>query len=202
MPLDFVLSDAPLAFRSAENITLDDAAALLDITPISQNDLNAHKAAEIAKNPPHPLLAHRILIEQLLSTGLICFAAFGIVSLGWMINQATTNPTGNTVLFVAIGCVVEFVLAAACLRLANAKLRGPAVWYEMPGPINHVPTPIATLAWQLHRLVPEARFVIGTLIQDQVSLDPYLIMEHGWDRLVLGIWDEHGVIRVAEHAEH
>jgi hypothetical protein len=30
---------------------------------------------------------------------------------------------------------------------------------------------------------------LGELIQDRITLDPYLVAEYGEDRAVLGIWD-------------
>jgi hypothetical protein len=61
-----------------------------------------------------------------------------------------------------------------------------------------VPEPIAAIALSLHRETPGSSLILGELIEDEVVLDPYLLLERDGEIVCLGIWDEGCIIACAE----
>jgi len=96
----------------------------------------------------------------------------------------TLLGTGLAGLFVAIAMTPAFV-----------RVKGPAEWKERLEPrLRDVPSSIRVKALLLKREVPQMRFFVGELFQQQTKLDPYLVAEYQGERLVLGIWDGEQVI--------
>jgi hypothetical protein len=60
-----------------------------------------------------------------------------------------------------------------------------------------VPMRIARLARDLHREAPGSAMILGELLQQQVVLDPYLLIVYGNERICLGIWDGRRIIAAA-----
>lgn len=79
-------------------------------------------------------------------------------------------------------------------------IKGPAQWRErviFDLREHQAPAAIREAALRLQDRLPEIRLVVGELVQDRVTLDPYLLAEHGDARAVLGIWDGDQVIACA-----
>ncbi len=57
-----------------------------------------------------------------------------------------------------------------------------------------VPPRIASLARDLQGEAPGSALILGELLQQEVVLDPYLLLECGGERVCLGIWDDHRII--------
>ena len=63
-----------------------------------------------------------------------------------------------------------------------------------------VPSRIALLARELWREAPGSILVLGELLQQEVVLDPYLLLERDEERVCLGIWDGRRIIAAAAGA--
>jgi hypothetical protein len=63
-----------------------------------------------------------------------------------------------------------------------------------------VPLPIARLGRDLQREAAGSSLVLGELLQEEVVLDPYLLLRCGGERVCLGIWDERRIIAAAAAA--
>src|SRR5262249_42052567 len=94
-----------------------------------------------------------------------------------------------------IGLVLAVMLAGVVLAHSTIPVRGPAVWQERAiNNLDSVHAAVRVSAQRLQERLPGVRFRLGELIQDRVTLDPYLLVEYGTERAVLGIWDEDGLI--------
>ena len=64
-----------------------------------------------------------------------------------------------------------------------------------------MPLRIALLARDLRREAPGSILVLGELVQQEVVLDPYLLLERDGERVCLGIWDGRRIIAAAATRE-
>jgi hypothetical protein len=60
-----------------------------------------------------------------------------------------------------------------------------------------VPLGIARLARALQSEADGSELVLGELLQEQVVLDPYLLLRYRGERICLGVWDGRRVITAA-----
>jgi lysylphosphatidylglycerol synthetase-like protein (DUF2156 family) len=60
-----------------------------------------------------------------------------------------------------------------------------------------VPLGIARLAHELQRQADGSELILGELLQEQVELDPYLVLRYRGERACLGIWDGRRVLAAA-----
>jgi hypothetical protein len=59
-----------------------------------------------------------------------------------------------------------------------------------------VPLPIARLSRVLQRQAVGSETVLGELLQEEVVLDPYLLLTRGEERVCLGIWDGRRIVAI------
>ncbi len=190
MPLDdlsgrghsFLLTDAP-AWG-----TLTGALANLGITPISLDELDRHRLAQVRAHPASFLYRHRWIAP------LLTVSSFGV-------SVAGAAVVGTSVAAVSV-ILAGMLPALAGIILASRKVRGEAYWverrlFERDLALAKVPPAIGRIARTVKREFPPARLILGELRQDTVVLDPYLIAECGDERVVLGIWDGDQVIACA-----
>lgn len=177
---------------------LADVARSLGITPVPLDVLEAHKKAEVAKHPvswfyKHPTIATfgpAVLTGFLFSSAMLLFLSIAASSL-----RVTLLPL--IPLSIGMLCTAGIVLYRCIMTFSG--LNGPAYWIEKYGLSDDVPTEIAHMARQIRRVLPGSYPMVGELRQDQVVLDPYLVMCLDDQRIVLGIWDDKGIIQQAEH---
>jgi hypothetical protein len=60
-----------------------------------------------------------------------------------------------------------------------------------------VPLGIVRLARELQGEAEGSELILGELLQEQVELDPYLVLRYRGERVCLGIWDRGRVIAAA-----
>ena len=152
------------------------ALAASGLRPVDPVLLEHHKAEQVRQHPASWVYRHSgaVLAAQgamlLLAAGAFCaLSSFG-------------HPEWAT----SLG-----LLAVALMMMPlMMRVRGPARWQErrLDG-LEEVHPMVRARAAQLSRQLPEATYAIGELIQDRVTLDPYLVAEHRGKRVILGIWD-------------
>ncbi len=76
---------------------------------------------------------------------------------------------------------------------AGARWEERAVTADMLSGLG-VPAAIAGLARALQQEADGSMLILGELLQQEVVLDPYLLLEYGSERVCLGIWDERRII--------
>ena len=195
MPLD------ALGGRSA--VSLADFLTELGVTPIPMKDLEAHKAEQIRRHPPSLMRTPKpyVAVGVTVLSGLLAsrYAATGEIGLSTFVSACF--------LALAITAVLS-LLAVMILDVMRIKLRGNATWVERHAFADRMPDPVYKVMRHVRDRLPQARFIYGELIQRSQVLDPYLVVympidKHnllpwGGQRACLGIWDDDGIIRIAE----
>lgn len=182
---------------------LADIASWHGITPIPNQVLEAHKAVEAAKRPGswwfyHPHLANFSIRISFMLAGT-CLSActatlmIAITMWNWRVAVASVG--------VGLGCflVLKAIVQAGAMTIQGARIHGPARWEECYESLYFIdaPKPILDIATRIVRRDPDLQVVYGRLVQDHVTVDPYLALRRGDDQIVIGIWDERGIIHIA-----
>jgi len=183
MPFDALVAVTPRRLVS-------DALDRLNVTPVSWQELTAHKQAQQQKFGPSFWYRHQMALSIALVlmapvVGLIVGAIQGFTP-----NSGTLSITSS----FAWMCLVAVVTGTGLVRL-----RAGSQWEERLVPANFlgggaIPEPIARVARALHHHVPDAAFIVGELKREEVVLDPYLLIEFGDECVCLGIWENGQVI--------
>lgn len=206
MPLDVA------GFKT--KIGLLDVAANLGIMPIPMAELESHKAIEVAKNPPSAIGRfiedHQAAIQKTvynLTNGCVAlvpaFAATAVISAFF------AAYTSSSLMLTFVSALMIFPAGFAALKMDDLyqgkkgpRFRGSARWHESSLTAAEtaawVPFPIRAFAEDILVLLPDADLIIGELIQDEVVIDPYLLVQYQGEKIVLGIWNDRGVIRLAK----
>jgi hypothetical protein len=208
MPFDGLMTDDRPLVKIARNdaFSLGWALAMLGITPISDAELEQHKQAEVAKHPASPMWKYRHHMNLLGLTTCGFVAALCMLNVFvWSVYCAGEQIS---ILSTATTTVTLFVSTWFLGWLAGIRqVTGPARWVEdrQFRPLHSMPQPLLVIARQVKLAVPDAVFITGTLVQDTVPLDPYLIVERRsvtgqCERACLGIWDGDLIIAIADVA--
>lgn len=201
MPFDGVLTGEKLGHAGVINNrlairrsrSLHEILASQGIEPVSLSILDQHKAAEIIKHPPS-FFWHRRMLHALLTVGSVTAAwGFGV--------QAMVNLSPYPIILLSFFSVCFFALT---FGLMSMTAKGPAMWREdayVLDTLPAMPAPLTQLATRLAEDDPRVRFVVGTLYQKDVVLDPYLMAikytNLGQSVVCLGIWDNDKIIHLA-----
>jgi len=169
--------------------TLDDRR----IVPIGWDTLAAHKQAQLARYQPSFWQRHEAWLPIALVGSVGCMAASG--GLTHQIAAATS---------LLSWCPTLIWMGAFALLIVFGVFRvhAGARWQERNVPVEDlgrlgVPGEIAATARTLHRDLPGSGLILGELIQQEVVLDPYLILACDTEMACLGIWDDTGMIACA-----
>jgi hypothetical protein len=186
MPFDALI--APARPRLLADVLLDQG-----LEPVSWQRLAAHKRAQLETFRPSFWQQHQTWLPVGLIGSVGCMAASG--GFANRIMPASMLPS-----WLALGwmCVIALLVVFGVFRghagshweerwVAGAWLRGLGV-----------PEPIAAIALSLHREAPGSALILGELVQEEVVLDPYLLLEHYGEQVCLGIWDGGRIIACAE----
>jgi hypothetical protein len=173
------------------------------IEPVPEDVLEQHKAEQVRINPAS--LFHRRPALHRLLVLTSCVAT--IASIAVFMSCRITPPSAAAIASLALvmGCfmtMVELVLFT--------RVRRPAAWQETPLDKNQartlLPRPVLDLVDRIDGGAHGVKFVVGTLYQENVVLDPYLIAEK-YDsdtktttRACLGIWDGDRIIDIAQQS--
>lgn len=187
MPFDVLSPSRPL----------DATIASLGITPIPAQTLADYKQQQLARHPGSWWYAHKNLGTGLIATSFVLmFAASGACFFGYL-------ATGRMAYAVVSSlCVVAtwLLMVSGAVSAKGVLVKGPAYWaeYEIGDPdVYGVPPGTAARAKRIIAELPGARLIIGDLRQETASLDPYLLVRWQRDQVVLGIWDDAGIIMEA-----
>lgn len=183
MPFDALL--APPEPRTLGQ-TLDDRC----IVPIGWAHLAAHKQAQLARYQPSFWQRHEAWLPIALVGSIGCMAASG---------GLTHQIVADASLLSWCPTLIWMSSFALLIVFGVFRVRAGAYWQERSVPVEDldrlgVPAEIATTARTLHSDVPGSELVLGELVQQEVVLDPYLIVTCDAEMACLGIWDEQGVI--------
>jgi hypothetical protein len=186
MPFDALL--APPEPRTLAQ-TLDDRR----IVPIGWPSLAAHKQAQLARYQPSFWQRHEAWLPIALVGSVGCMAASG--GLTHQIVAATSLLSWSPTL-------IWMGFFALLIVFGVFRVRAGAYWHERNVPVEDldrlgVPQEIAATARTLYRDVPGSELILGELIQQEVVLDPYLILACNTEMACLGIWDDAGMIACA-----
>ena len=163
------------------------------ITPVSLELLAEHKQAQLDRFAPSFWFRH----QALLPTALLGSVA-GMAASGGLAQQIGHGSPWPSVLTLGWMCVIAMLIGAGVFRV-----RAGSHWEERWVPVQWlgdlgVPEPIARVARQLSREVPGSALILGELIQEEVVLDPYLMLECDGETVCLGIWDDGKLVACAE----
>jgi hypothetical protein len=180
--------DALLA--PAEPRTLAQALDDRCIVPIGWASLAAHKQAQLARYQPSFWQRHEAWLPIALVGSIGCMAASGGLTRG-MVAEVSLQAWCPTLIWMS-----SFALL---IVFGVFRVRAGAYWQERNVPVEDlgrvgVPDGIAATARALYRDVPGSELILGELIQQEVVLDPYLILVCNDEMACLGIWDDAGVI--------
>lgn len=165
---------------------LSEILATNKIVPVPTEQLAAHKQSQLDKFRPSFWHRHAGLLRIGL---LISFTGAAAIS------AAATQLSEFLPCFIVLGWLA--VALASMLRVrAGSHWEERQVAGSCLGRLG-VPEPIAMAARQLQLTAPGCALVLGELLQDRVSLDPYLLLVRGNERACLGIWEGGRIIACA-----
>ena len=188
MPFDALV--APARPRS-----LAEALREQGLSPVSWQKLTDHKRAQLETFGPGFWHQHQAWLPVGLLGSVGCMAASG--GFANRVMPASVLPSWLTLGWM---CVIALLVVFGVFRghagsrweerwVAGAWLRGLGV-----------PEPIAAIALSLHRETPGSSLILGELVQEEVVLDPYLLLECDGETVCLGIWDDGRIIACADEA--
>ncbi len=187
-----------MPFDGSRNADLATRLAWSGIVPVPDAVLEAHKAEEIRKHPPSWLYRHRGSFPDFLVFGSLSMAIG--VGISVTVRHWSTEPDRlvsiMSGLLVVIATFVLLVFVAAIVA-GLAGVKGPAEWRQREYGDQKMPGALRDVARIARGAEPNARLIIGELIQDRVVLDPYLLLAYRGERVCLGIWDGDRVIEIA-----
>jgi hypothetical protein len=162
------------------------------ITPVSLEALAAHKQAQLERFAPSFWFRHQALLPAALLGSVAGMAASG--GLAQQIGHGSPWPSMLTLGWM---CVIAMLIGAGVFRVRAGshweERWVPAGWLDDLG----VPEPIARVARTVSRETPGAGLILGELIQEEVVLDPYLLLERDGETVCLGIWDNGRIVACA-----
>lgn len=164
--------------------TLETALAASGLEPVEPHILSRHMAEQVRRHPAGWAYRHQRAVElaqvAVLVAGVVLFVGlFSADRVAW----------GAAAALAAFGSGILPMLIPT---------KGPARWRERGvDDLRDVPEEIRERALRLQRRLPDISYTIGELYQDRIRLDPYLLVEYGEARAILGIWDSDAVIACA-----
>jgi hypothetical protein len=186
---------------------LTDAVRQLGIIPVPNEVLRAHKANELRKHPGSWWYHNQHLGTWLVTMGLLTsvLGFFGCVGLAVVQLSAFHYQSA----FIDTGCAAGAAIVFTILVLSDLgtiqglSVKGPAIWHEHFGLYLlrefNVPPSMADTVWRLRRLAPNAVVVVGELRQQSITIDPYVLLRDENNDVVIGIWDDTGIIHEASY---
>lgn len=186
MPFDALV--APVRQKSLREILADQG-----IEPVSLESLAAHKQAQVERFAPSFWYRH----QALLPTALLGSVA-GMAASGGLAQQIGHGSPWPSILTLGWMCVIAMLIGAGVFRV-----RAGSHWEERWVPVGWlddlgVPERIAEVARTAYRETPGSALIMGELIQEEVVLDPYLLLERDGEIVCLGIWEDGHIVACAD----
>jgi lysylphosphatidylglycerol synthetase-like protein (DUF2156 family) len=175
MPFDALLE--PQRPRLLADILADQG-----IMPVPLETLAAHRQAQLERFAPSFWYQHQAWLPVGLIGSVLCMALSGGTS-SWL-----------TLFWVS---VMTLLIVFGVFRVsAGARWEERVVAAQALIALG-VPLGIARLACELQGQAEGSDLILGELLQEQVELDPYLVLRYRGERVCLGIWDGGRVLAVA-----
>jgi hypothetical protein len=185
MPFDALL--APPRPRLLAEL-LDDHGAM----PVPLEALAAHKRAQLERFAPSFWHQHQTWLPVGLMGSVACMATSGGIANGML--PGSLLPSWLSLFWLG---VMTLLIVFGVFRVsAGARWEERSVAAEELA-ASGVPARIARLGCALQRGSPDTTLVLGELLQEQVVLDPYLLVQRGNECVCLGIWDGERIIASA-----
>lgn len=185
MPFDALL--APVRQRPLAQFLTD-----YGVVPVPLQALAAHKQAQLERFAPSFWHQH----QTWLPVGLIGSVFLMSVS-GGLTNRMLPDSLVPSWLSLFWLVVMALLIVFGVFRVsAGARWEERFVTPEMLIELG-VPLRIARVARDLCGATPGAALILGELLQNEVVLDPYLLLECEGERVCLGIWDDRRIIAAA-----
>lgn len=158
-------------------------------TPVPLEALAAHKQAQLERFAPSFWHQHQTWLPVGLIGSVFCMAMSGGIANGML--PGSLLPSWLSLFWLG---VMTLLIVFGVFRVsAGARWEERVVAAEMLIELG-VPAPIAMLARDLRREARGSVLILGELLQQDVVLDPYLLLECGDERICLGIWDGRRII--------
>jgi hypothetical protein len=175
MPFDALL--APARPRLLADILAD-----WDLKPVPLEALGEHKQAQLERFAPSFWYEHQTWLPVGLIGSVVCMSLSG---------------NGSSWLSLFWLSVMTSLIVFGVFRVSAG-----ARWQERPVAAEAlielgVPLGIARLARDLQSEADGSELILGELLQEQVVLDPYLLLRYRGERVCLGVWDGRRVITAA-----
>jgi hypothetical protein len=185
MPFDALL--APPRPRLLAEL-LDDLGA----SPVSPQTLEAHKQAQLQRFAPSFWHQHQTWLPVGLIGSVFCMASSGGIANGMLPGSLVPS----WVCLFWLGAMTLLIVFGVFRVSAGARWEERAVNVEMLLD-SGAPPQITLLARALQRSLAGSTLILGELLQEEVVLDPYLLLESGGERVCLGIWDDRRILASA-----
>jgi hypothetical protein len=175
MPFDALL--APARPRRLADILADRC-----IAPVPLETLSEHRQAQLERFAPSFWYQHHTWLPVGLIGSVVCMSLSG---------------SGSSWLTLFWLSVMTLLIVFGVFRVsAGARWEERRVTPEALIELG-VPLGIARLAHDLQSEADGSELILGELVQEQVVLDPYLLLRYRGERVCLGIWDGRRVITAA-----
>lgn len=158
-------------------------------TPVPLEALAAHKQAQLERFAPSFWHQHQTWLPVGLIGSVFCMAMSGGIANGML--PGSLLPSWLCLFW--LGVMMLLIVFGVFRVRAGARWEERVVAAEMLIELG-VPAPIAILARDLRREARGSVLILGELLQQDVVLDPYLLLECGDERICLGIWDGRRII--------
>lgn len=186
-----------------QHTRLADLASWSGITPIPNQVLEHHKIAEVAKRPGSWWYYHPVLASGAFQLGILVALMGTITSLvALLIAMAGGHflgTLGSALAVITCSFLAYVITARGIFSREGMEIYGPAAWEEQE--FDHVPffvpTTIKDMATAIMRDGNDLTVVYGKLVQNHITVDPYLVIRRGDEQIVLGIWDGDHIIHQA-----
>jgi len=170
---------------------LDDRGVL----PVPLQALAAHKQAQLERFAPSFWHEHQTWLPVGLIGSVFCMALSG----GLTNRMLAGSIVPSWLSLFWLGVMTLLIVFGVFRISAGARWEERHIEPDMLIGAG-VPLPIARLGRDLQSEAAGSSLVLGELLQEEVVLDPYLLLKCGGERVCLGIWDERRIIAAATAA--
>ncbi|MGC1411773.1 MAG: hypothetical protein WA864_22835 [Acetobacteraceae bacterium] len=165
------------------------------VSPVPLQALAAHKQAQLERFAPSFWHQHQTWLPVGLIGSVFCMALSGGLA-----NRTLADSLVPSWLSLFWLGVMALLIVFGVFRVsAGAKWEERGVTAEGLFALG-VPRRITLLARDLQRDAIGSTLVLGELLQEEVVLDPYLLLDCGGEQICLGIWDGPRIIAVARQS--
>ena len=182
---------------------LADLASWSGITPIPNEVLEQHKIAEVAKRPGSWWYHHPVLANCAIQFGMLVALIGGVTGFSATLISMAEDHLAGSMGGATVTCACLLlgwgITRRGLLSREGMEIYGPAEWEEQS--LDHVPffvpQSIKEMAISVMRNGNDLTVVYGKLVQNHITVDPYLAIRRGDEQIVLGIWDGYRIIHHA-----